>query len=266
MSLLTDAAHNGEVIENPTEAVLQKFLTMGLQFLDASAEVWPEDAVIAEWKTAADAARASGSGETMRKLAIAAQAAFHADFKDSYDKLRNKDEGLFQLPLPLLVQLNAAQKWSAAHASVKSTVWDYLMELGQSSSMCTLYQKCPGGLMNKVTSMASALVSRVEKGEMGMNDINPMELSKQMLAGMDQKDLDAFGKELMSGGGDISGMMSMVQGMVGSMGADSGMPGLAGLMAGGGNMAGLAAMMGGGAQMMSGGAQSNPFANLRRLQ
>lgn len=251
---LTDATS-----ESPAEAVLQQFLDMGLQFLDASVEVWPEDAVIAEWKRQADAARATRSGDAMRALAVAAQAAFHADFKDCYDKLRNKDDSVFLQALPLLQQLQAGQKWSAAHESVKATVWDYLTELAQFSSMCTLYNKCPGGIMSKVTSMASALVSRVESGEMGMKDINPLELSQQMLAGMDQAELDAFGQELMSGG-DIAGMMAMVQGMVGNMGAETGMPGLAGLLSGGGGggLAGLASLMSP--------QKSTPFSNLRRLQ
>ncbi len=125
--------------------------------------------------------------------------------------------------------------------------------------------------MSKVTRMASSLVSRVESGEMGMKDINPMELSKQMLSGMSQDDLDSFGQELMGGGGDIAGLMSMVQGMVGSMGSESGMPGLASMLsadgggAGAGGMAALAALMGGSAGG-GGGSSGGPFKNLRRLQ
>ena len=229
---------------SPSEGVLQQFLAMSLQFLDAAVEVWPQDAVLAEWKITAEAARASGEDARMRALALRAQAEFHGAFKDSYERLQKKDATLLQEAIPLLAVLDLPAKWHAADAAVRETVWEYVQQLAQFSSMYTLYSKCPGGLMGKVTSMASALVSKLEAGEMDMASINPMQLSQQMLANMDPQDLENFGREL-SSGGDIMGMMSMMQGMVGSMGADTGIPYLSSMLGGGGGMEGLAAMLGG---------------------
>jgi len=229
---------------SPSEGVLQQFLDMGLQFLNAAVEVWPEDRVLAAWKETAETARASGEDSRMRALAVAAQREFHDTFKDHYERLQKKDSAVIDADLPLLATLDVKAKWRAADAAVRDTVWEYVQQLAQFSSMYTLYNKCPGGLMGKVTSMASALVSKLEAGEMDMASINPLQLSQQMLANMDPQDLESFGREL-SSGGDIMGMMSMVQGMVGGMGADAGMPDLASMLGGGGGMAGLASMMGG---------------------
>ena len=238
-----------EGVQSPAEGMLQQFLAMGLQFLEAAVEVWPGDSVLAQWKAVAEAARASGE-ESMRALALAAHAEFHATFQDSYERLKKKDETLIlQGSIPVLERLGLAAKWRAADAATRASVWEYAQQLAQFSSMYVLYSKCPGGLMGKVTSMASSLVSKLEAGEMDLASINPMQLSQQMLAGMDPSDLEAFGREL-SSGGDIMGMMSMVQGMVGNMGAESGMPDLSAMLGGGGGgagaMPGLAAMLGGG--------------------
>lgn len=266
LALLQDASQPEPLRGDPSpaEGMLQQFLAMGLQFLEAAVEVWPSDAVLAQWKAAADSARASGDDAAMRALALQAQADFHDTFKDDYERLKKKDDALIlQSSSPLLQSLGMAAKWRAADAATQASVWEYAQQLGQFSSMYVLYSKCPGGLMGKVTSMASSLVSRLEAGEMDLASINPMQLSQQMLAGMDPSDLEAFGREL-SSGGDIMGMMSMVQGMVGGMGADAGMPDLSALLSGGGGGAGampaLAGLLGGGqglGALLGGGLGSN---------
>lgn len=243
---------------SPTEGVLQQFVLLALQFLSASAEVWPEDALIASWKARADAAQTDSllpgaDGLALRDLGVAMHAAFHENFKNHYELLRTQDDAaLLRARIPVLEELGAAAKWQDAHASVRQTVWQYATELGQLSSMLTLYQKCPGGIMSKVTNLASSIAARVDAGEMDMSSINPLQLSQQMLSGMDQEDLDAFGRELLSGGGDMQGLMGMMQGMVGTMGGAAGMPDIAAMMRGGGGGAGMGGM-GDIAALLSGG-------------
>lgn len=265
---------------SPTEGVLQQFVLLALQFLSASAEVWPEDALIARWKARADAAQSESlmpgaDGLALRDLGVAMHAAFHENFKNHYELLRTQDDAaLLRARIPVLEELGAAAKWQDADASVRQTVWQYTTELGQLSSMLTLYQKCPGGIMSKVTNLASSIAARVDAGEMDMSSINPLQLSQQMLSGMDQADLDAFGRELLSGGGDMQGLMGMMQGMVGTMGGAAGMPDIAAMMrggGGGGGMGDIAALLSGGGLGGLGGLLGNgpsskdPFSNMKKL-
>ena len=209
--------------EDLADGMLKAFFNMGMQCLLASVELWPEDEVLASWKRQAETITTSGDERAIQALALKCHAEFHSSFRNHYELLRKRDEAILNSAIPVLDTLNAGVKWRGAHPSVRETLWEYATQLAQFSSMYSMYSSCPGGMMGKVTSMAQSLAKRAAQGEVRMEDINPLELSQQMMSQLDEKDLESFGQALLGqGGGNLVGMMGMVQGMVGQMGPQLG--------------------------------------------
>ena len=276
------------------EGMLQAFFNMGMQCLTASIDVWPEDAVLQSWKRTVDGVRGSGDARAIKEFAAHVHNIFHDNLKGSFELIRKRDEAILNANIPVFRELDLGSKWRGAHPSVRDTLWDYAKELAQFSSMYSMYASCPGGLMSKVTELASGLAGRVERGELGVGEINPLQLSQQLMSQLGEKELEEFGNSLMGNGGEnLEGMMSMVQGMVGQMGGQgTQLAGLAAMLNGGGGgpgglpgglqgLDGLGALLGGGSGRGAlpmgalgmllggggggGGGGGSPFANMLQL-
>jgi hypothetical protein len=212
-------------VESTGDGMLQSFLTMGIQFLDASNEVWPEDTLIESWKHTVEEARENGD-DAMRSLAVTTHCDFHEMFKSAYEKIRSRDESLMQdvAPFPLLRVLDVQNKWRTAPLELRNTIWEYLNEIVKFANMYAIYKKCPNKIMNTVNSAAMSLVSRIRNGEIEMKDINPLQLSQDMMNRISPEDLENFGSSLVTDGGGVEGIMAMMQGVMTQM-EDSGMGG-----------------------------------------
>jgi hypothetical protein len=224
------------------DMLLERFGQIAYQFLDAAAEVWTEDELLKSYKAEFDAANETPS--SAKKYTEQLQKKFIQEFRRYFSRIESKDETIFEEPIEFLVKLNAASKYAGASLDVRSTSWEYARQIVQAATMGDVYEKCPSKMVQRVASMADKIVKDMQSGNFDPTKLNPMELSQEMLKGIDPKSLEEWGSSLKSSG-NIDHIMSMMTGMLGS-----GMPGMGGLgslmqnpalkdMMGGGDMASL---------------------------
>lgn len=252
-----------------TESMLQGFLSLGIQFVNASVDVWPDDKVLLEWKTIITETANKHDDDAMRNLALDAYNEFHMALAPHYESIRNKNESLFEENIDVFKTLHANEKWKGADEHLRNTVWDYLTELSQFASMYSMYKTCPDQIMSKVNTLAQSLASRIEKGEMTTSDINPLKLSQEIVSQMNAKDLDEFASNFIhQNNGGIQGVFGMLNGMVGKMAGNTGFGNISQILqssgGGGDSLSSLPSMMNliNGKGLQAGARTKNPFSKM----
>jgi len=214
---------------NPAEAsdlLLERFGQITYQFLEASCEVWPDDEVLKSWKAKYDDANSNP-----RKAKVFVQvlfAEFTRDFKGFFSRIQAQDATVLDEPIEALVQLGAASKFRAASDDVRSTCWEYAKQIVQAATVGDVYAHCPEKMVQRVASMADSIVKKMESGTFDLSQLNPAEISKQMMQDMKPEELEEWGRSLMSSG-NMDSIMSMMGGLLGNGGGLAALTGNAGL-------------------------------------
>lgn len=263
--------------EEAGDMLLERFGQITYQFLDASVEVWKEDEDLQSLKRAFDVANEKSSSAKLFTHAL--QKKFVADFQQLFSRIEAKDESVLDEPVVFLQRIKAREKFDAASAEIRETCWEYARQIVQSATMGDVYEKCPSKMVERVASMADKIVKDMQSGSFDVSKLNPMELSQEMLKGIDPASLEEWGNSLKTTG-NMDHIMHMMTNMLGDkgspLGSMMGSSGLQGMMSNpafkdmlgplSGDMSammnsamadgGLASMMNGGglASMMNGGA------------
>jgi hypothetical protein len=228
---------------NPAEAsemLLERFGQLAYQFLDASCEVWPEEEVLKSWKAKFDAANLEPRRAKVHVQVLFAE--FLRDFKPLYNRINSQDATLLDEPISFLVKLKAAEKYAAASADVRETCWQYAKQIVQAASIGDVYSTCPDEMVKRVASLAETIVKDMETGSFDISKLNPADISRQMMEGMNPEDLEAWGKSLMNSG-NLDTIMSLMNGVLGGQGGGLGAFAAAAGQ-GGGGLGALAQMAG----------------------
>lgn len=199
-------------IAEANDLLLERFGQLVFQFLEASCEVWSTDTVLAEWKATFDANNAEPAKAKEFTQRLFTQ--FVAEFKPLYPKLNAKDMSVFDEPLELFVKANVAQKMKAADEGTRDTVWEYIKQIVQSATIGDVYSSCPDEMIKRVAGMADKIVKQIETGAFDISQLNPAEISKQMMEGIDPAQIEEWGKSLMNSG-NIDSIMGMMSGLMG---------------------------------------------------
>lgn len=203
---------------NPLEAsdlLLERFGQITYQFLDASCDVWPEDAVLKEWKAKFDEANSQPRKAKVFVQVLFAQ--FTRDFKPFYTRINSQDAAVLEEPIEALVKVGALGKFNGASDDIRKTCWEYAKQIVQAATVGDVYAHCPETMVKRVASMADSIVKQMESGTFDMSKLNPAEISKQMMADMRPEDLEEWGRSLMNSG-NMESIMSMMGGMLGGGG------------------------------------------------
>jgi hypothetical protein len=219
--------------------LLERFGQVTYQFLDAAVEVWKDDEDLARLKKAFDLANESSS--SAKKFTIALQKKFIEEFRHLFARIEAKDESVLDEPVTFLVRVDARKKFTDAPEDVRATSWEYARQIVQAATMGDVYDKCPSKMVQRVASMADKIVKDMQSGSFDPTKLNPMELSKQMLQGIDPASLEEWGSSLKSSG-NMDHIMNMMTSMMSSAGPLGGEGGLASLL----HNPAIADMMGGG--------------------
>ena len=227
---------------NPAEAsdlLLERFGQLTFQFLEASCEVWPDDAVLKGWKAKFDDANAEPRKAKVFVQVLFAQ--FTRDFKSLYTRIQSKDATVLDEPVDFLVQAQAAAKFRGASDDVRSTCWEYAKQIVQAATVGDVYAACPEKMVNRVASLADSIVKQMESGTFDMSKLNPADISRQMMQDMKPEELEEWGRSLMASG-NMDSIMSMMGGLLGQGGL-GGLSALAGGAGGGLDPAMLRSLM-----------------------
>lgn len=207
--------------EQAGELLLERFGQLTYQFLDASTEVWNTCPILKEWKNKYDEANTDP-----RKAKIYVQvlfAEFTRDFKPYFSRLNAKDATVFEEPFAPFVKIQASEKFKSVPIDVQNTCWDYISQIVQSATIGDVYSKCPQDMLQRISTMADSIVNDIQNGSFDVTKLNPTEISKQMMQGMNPEELESWGKSLMDSG-NIEGIVSMMSGLLGGNNNLVGMP------------------------------------------
>jgi hypothetical protein len=205
----TDAPH-----PNAKEILLEQFGQICFQFLDASAEVWPECPVLKQYK--ADFEAANANPQLAKPFVSKLHTAFQQQFKEYSTRLMQKDASIVQEQIPFLLDIDASGKFASVDEEVRKTCLEYGKQVAQAASINDVYSKCPSKMMDQVASLASTFVKDLEAGKMDIKSLNPMEISQRVMAQLSPKDIEEFGRQLTTDGG-LEGVMSMMQSMMSNL-------------------------------------------------
>ena len=200
---------------NAEKVLTSQFALVTRQFLEAACEVWPHDACLLTYKSF------DFEDESAVKTL---QGEFAALFSPFFGKLDARDDSILleESLQPLFTALDAVNKWKNSTEDTRNAVWEYVKQMVQSATIRDVYAKCPPQMMNKVATMADSIVKGLENGSLDLSKINPVEMSKQMLEGMDPKEIEVWANSIMKDGN----MESMMRLMTSAMGGGNvaGMP------------------------------------------
>lgn len=199
--------------EEAGQMLLERFGQITYQFLDASCEVW-DDKILHKMREDFDAANVSPS--LAKTFTQNLQKEFVKEFHKLFTRIEARDETIL-LESDFLMRIDAKAKYDAASEEVRGTCWEYAKQVVQSATMGDVYEKCPSQMVQKVASMADRIVKDMQGGSLDFSKLNPMELSKEMMEGIDPKALEEWGNSLKSSGN----MEHITKMMLGMLGKDS---------------------------------------------
>jgi len=204
------------------DMLLERFGQVTYQFLDAASEVWKEDEHLQQLKRAFDIANETSS--SAKKFTVALQKKFVDEFRHLFARIEAKDETVLDEPVAFLVRLDARLKYNSAAEDVRATSWEYARQIVQAATMGDVYDKCPSKMVQRVASMADKIVKDMQSGTFDPTKLNPLELSQEMLKGIDPASLEEWGSSLKSSGNmdHIMNMMSSMMGAAGPLGGGAG--------------------------------------------
>ena len=198
------------------ESVCKAFYDMSIQFIDASIEVWPQDALL---QIAAVQIRAvTEPGSFLDQ--------FDSIFGSYVDKLASKDtQALFEAAKnPLVAALDIQLKFEGASESTRETIWTYITNLCRFVTMNKLYKHIPTNVLDAVSVAAEDLKVQMDNGTMDTANINPFELGQQVMAKFNPNEIQDIMKNIMSNQDVMNSMMTQMTSLLGQSGGLQGLP------------------------------------------
>ena len=130
------------------------------------------------------------------------------------ERLLAKDATVLNEDVALFKEVNAYGKLTAAPQDVQDTCWAYIEKIVQSANLNSVYTGAPQEIMDKVSMVAEGFVSQIEAGTFDPSSINPAELTRQMMEGLDPDAISQWASTAMNPAsiGSLMGVMKNVLG------------------------------------------------------
>lgn len=212
--------------EDNLTTVLLSFVQLLEQFITQLNTVFPECNRIQLLKQAFDTNFSdSKSSEERRQVAVNYITGWHEDFTNVYTLVTSEDERLFQgdYGVSFFETTSLPEKWTATlHIDTKTSIWEYLKNLCNFSSMYNIYNQVPSNMMNTIQSKAMAIANTLENGG-SLQSVNIQDLAVDIMKTVDMNELQAFAHSITNGGTDMHKIQSMcgsLMSMLGSQGVD----------------------------------------------
>lgn len=212
------------------DMMVERFGQLVYEFLDAATEVWPQCETLKAWKADYDDKCTDPRRAKVFTEVILAE--FIRDYKPFFARIEEKDITLFSEPLPLFLKGKVSAKYEAASDAVRDTCWQHATQIVQAARMTDVYGKCPTDMLNRVAGMANDIVADLEAGRLDVSKLNPMELTQKMMANIDMKEMEKWGRT-MAASGDMESFMSLATSVMGG-GSGNPLSSIAGALGGGG--------------------------------
>jgi hypothetical protein len=197
---------------DPTHVLKNQCLGTLFEFLDASAEVWPQCQAIKKYHAMFKEAREANS-ETF-STAMYAQILANESL---FERLHAKDLSVFQESLPIFQELDVYTKLSEAPQDVQDTCWTYISQVMQTANLSKVYGSAPPDMLLKVGAVAESFMKKMEDGTFDPKDLDPMALTQMMMEGVDKKEMEQWASTVMNPQ-SINSLMSVMQNVMGNMG------------------------------------------------
>lgn len=199
---------------NPLEVLSNQLGNTTFEFIDAASEVWPECTALksrlAQAKAAAaDSALAKEYSDDLAKAII-----LHSDL---FDRLIAKDLSVFQEDVELFKELEVYEKLSGAPKDVQDTCWQYVEKIVQSVNLNAVYKSAPTEIMAKVSKAAEDIVSKLESGTFDLSQLNPVQLTQDIMKDMDQEKMQQWAATSLNPS-SINSLMGVMKDVLGKSG------------------------------------------------
>lgn len=150
---------------------------------------------------------------------------FYEMFSKHFDLILEKNETFFDIDNDVLKSMDLKSKWLTLDEKQKADTWKEMISLVQLTNIGKMYDLCPSKMMTMISNMAQKVSKQVEKGELSMDSINPMEIGQSMVSSMSEEEIQEIGKTLMKKE-NLEDMMKLMQtsmkGMQNGFGGGSG--------------------------------------------
>lgn len=148
---------------------------------------------------------------------------FFEMFNESFDLIMERNEKFFEIDSSILQSMNVKEKWSKLTLEQKDASWSDLVLLVQLTNIGKMYDLCPSKMMNMISNMAQKVSGQVQKGELNLETLNPMEIGQSLVSSMSEEEIHEIGKSLMKKE-NLDDMMKLMQTSMKGMQNMKGMP------------------------------------------
>ena len=209
---MSDALSGQGSAQDPTNVLKNQCVSTLYEFLDASAEVWPECQALKKYLEIFKEARQTNSEifTSMVYSALSEQAPL-------FERLQAKDITVFQEPLEIFQELKIYAKMSEAPSEVQDTCWTYILQITQTASLSQVYGSAPTEMLQKVSAVADSFMKQMEDGTFDMKELDPIKLTQMMMEGVDKKEMEKWASSVMNPQ-SINSLMGVMQNVMGNMG------------------------------------------------
>jgi hypothetical protein len=199
---------------NPLEVLSNQLGNTTFEFLDAASEVWPECTALQARLAQAKAAAANSNLSKEYSDELAKAIILHSDL---FDRLIAKDLSVFQEDVELFKELSAYEKLSEAPKDVQDTCWQYIEKIVQSVNLNAVYKSAPSEIMAKVSKAAEDIVSKLESGNFDISQLNPLQLTQEIMKDMDQEQMQKWAATSLNPS-SINSLMGVMKEVLGKSG------------------------------------------------
>lgn len=219
------ASPQADVAQDNINTVLLSFTQMLEEFIGQLHTVFPECPKVAALKQAFETHFSeSNTPEERKQYAINYIVGWHDDFTNVYSQVTSEDESVLRdATISFFHTIDLLPKWSSRlHVDTKSSIWEYLKNLCNLSSMYNIYNQVPTNMMSTIQSKAMAIAQSLEDGG-SLQNINIQELAVDIMKNVDMNELQQFANTITNGGTDINKIQVMcgsLMNMIGSQGID----------------------------------------------
>lgn len=201
-----------------TAAVLNGFIDMLQQFLQALEDVFPECAKVRQYQLALKMRLLMCGENTASRTGVLREAieSYHESMQPYYARCIEHDDSLLSENIDIMHNIDMALKWTDdLHSDTKLAIWEYITKLNEFANIYAMYAKIPVGMLNSIENIAQTFASQIGNGSMGFGDLNLQSMTEQVMGALNTGDLQEFAQRMQSGDGES--MMSNVTTMYSMM-------------------------------------------------
>lgn len=209
---------NASPTGNMTDNMLEAFVDMMTQFLNALQETFPTCLRVRAYNMGWNV-RLNGvnSQEELLELGKEALQSYHESMEPYYTRCSSHDATLIQEDIDIMNNIGMRDKWNAGmHPETEEAIWAYINKLNEFSNLYTMYSSIPRGMMGSIETMAHGIAGQITQGQMSLTDLNLKQLSSQVMESINPDDIQEFVRTVQSGRGigNVNVMMSMVSNLM----------------------------------------------------